>query len=204
MKTDTSEKGLETLIMRHMTGTDGLSSDPDMVGESAPNAGGSGWIAGHRKSYDREFAVDVEQLFAFLKTTQPEETAKLGIADDKDQKNIARQKFMARLQGEISRRGTIDVLRNGIKHGAHSFDLFYGTPSPENKKAVERHSQNRFSITRQLAYSREETKRALDLCAFINGLPVMTFELKNSLTKQRKLNTCSELEAVTAPYTTQK
>ena len=62
--------------------------------------------------------------------------------------------------------------------------MFYGTPSPENKKAVARHAENRFSITRQLHYSREETKRALDLCAFINGLPVMTFELKNSLTKQ--------------------
>ena len=43
---------------------------------------------------------------------------------------------------------------------------------------------NRFSITRQLYYSREQTKRALDLCAFINGLPLITFELKNSLTKQ--------------------
>lgn len=184
MKTDTSEKGLETLIMRHMTGVDGLSSEPDMVGESAPHAARSGWFAGRANAYDREFAVDVEQLFAFLRTTQPDETAKLGIVDFKDRKNIARQKFLARLQGEISRRGTIDVLRNGIKHGALSFDLFYGTPSPENKKAVERHAQNRFSITRQLAYSREETKRALDLCAFINGLPVMTFELKNSLTKQ--------------------
>jgi type I restriction enzyme R subunit len=76
------------------------------------------------------------------------------------------------------------VLRHGIKHGPLSFDLFYGTPSPENIKAVARHAANRFSITRQLAYSRDETKRALDLCAFINGLPVATFELKNSLTKQ--------------------
>ena len=97
---------------------------------------------------------------------------------------MARQKFLARLQGEITRRGVIDVLRHGIKHGALSFDLFYGTPSPENAKAVARHAANRFSITRQLHYSREETKRALDLCAFINGLPVATFELKNSLTKQ--------------------
>jgi len=185
MKTDTSEKGLETLIMRHMTGVGGLSSGAQgTVAEQSAPYGGSGWFAGHAASYDREFAVDVEQLFAFLIATQAKETAKLGIGDYKDKKAIARQKFLARLQGEISRRGTIDVLRNGIKHGALSFDLFYGTPSPENKKAVERHAQNRFSITRQLAYSREETKRALDLCAFINGLPVMTFELKNSLTKQ--------------------
>ena len=183
--TDTSEKSLETLIMRHMTGVDGFATgESGKLAEAKPNKGGSGWFAGKATSYDREFAVDVEQLFAFLHATQPEETAKLNIGDYKDKRAIARQKFLARLQGEISRRGTIDVLRHGIKHGASSFDLFYGTPSPENKKAVERHAQNRFSITRQLAYSREETRRALDLCAFINGLPVMTFELKNSLTKQ--------------------
>ncbi len=44
--------------------------------------------------------------------------------------------------------------------------------------------QNRFSVTRQLRYSRDETQLALDLGLFINGLPVATFELKNSLTKQ--------------------
>ena len=87
------------------------------VAETAPNTGGSGWFAGHATSYDREFAVDVKQLFAFLVATQPEETAKLCIGDYNDKKAIARQKFLARLQGEISRRGTIDVLRHGIKHG---------------------------------------------------------------------------------------
>ena len=95
-----------------------------------------------------------------------------------------RQKFLARLQGEITKRGVIDVLRHGIKHGQHEFDLFYGTPSPGNAKAAERFAQNRFSVTRQLRYSRDETQLALDLALFINGLPVATFELKNSLTKQ--------------------
>ncbi len=70
-------------------------------------------------------------------------------------------------------------------HGAHHhIDLFYGTPSPGNPKAAERFAANRFSVTRQLRYSRDETQRALDLGLFINGLPVATFELKNSLTKQ--------------------
>ena len=64
------------------------------------------------------------------------------------------------------------------------FDLFYGTPSPGNARAEKLHAQNRFSITRQLAYSMDETRRALDLGLFINGLPIATFELKNSLTKQ--------------------
>ena len=184
MKTDTSEKGLESLIMRYMTGTDGLDSGAvQTVAESAPAKGGSGWYAGHESSYDREFAVDTEQLFYFLSTTQPATFAKLGIGELKDKQSMARQKFLARLQGEITRRGVIDVLRHGIKHGALSFDLFYGKPSAENAKAVERHAKNRFSITRQLHFSKAN-KRSLDLCAFINGLPVITFELKNSLTKQ--------------------
>ena len=183
-KTDTTEKGLESLIMRHMTGADGLASGAaGAVAEAAPAKGGSGWFAGNDSAYDREFAVDSAQLFSFLIATQPEEWAKLGIANYKDKEGMARQKFLARLQGEITRRGVIDVLRNGIKHGALSFDLFYGTPSAENAKAVVRHAKNRFSMTRQLHFS-PENKRSLDLCAFINGLPVITFELKNSLTKQ--------------------
>ena len=94
------------------------------------------------------------------------------------------RKFLARLQGEISKRGTIDVLRKGIKHGPHHLDLFYGTPSPGNEKAQALYEQNRFSVTRQLRYSHDETQRSLDLALFINGLPVATLELKNSLTKQ--------------------
>ena len=103
----------------------------------------------------------------------------LDLSDD----SPTRRKFLARLQGEISKRGAIDVLRYGIKHGPHHIDLFYGTPSPGNP-AGERFAANRFSVTRQLRYSRDETQRALDLCFFINGLPVATFELKNSLTQQ--------------------
>ena len=76
------------------------------------------------------------------------------------------------------------MLRNGVRHGPHHIDLMYGTPSPENEKAKGLYGRNRFSVTRQLRYSRDQTQLALDLCLFINGLPVATFELKNSLTKQ--------------------
>lgn len=46
MSTDTTEKGLETLIMRHMTGTDGLAVAPNRVAERPPAYGGTGYIAG--------------------------------------------------------------------------------------------------------------------------------------------------------------
>ena len=67
-----------------------------------------------------------------------------------------RRKLLARLQGEISKRGVIDVLRKGVKDGPHHVELFYGTPSPGNPVAAERYAQNRFSVTRQLRYSRDE------------------------------------------------
>ncbi|MFA6240057.1 MAG: type I restriction endonuclease [Candidatus Hydrogenedentales bacterium] len=184
MTTDISEKGLETLIMRHMTGEDGLAVPPDRVAESSVPSGGTGYIAGSPQDYDRAHALDVTQLFAFLQVTQPDAFKKLGLGSYKDRRDINRLKFLARLSSEVGRRGVIDVLRKGVDHGPVHFDLFYGTPSPGNLKAEALHAQNRFSVTRQLAYSKDETRRALDLGLFINGLPIATFELKNSLTKQ--------------------
>jgi type I restriction enzyme R subunit len=184
MTTDTSEKGLETLIMRHMTGTDGLAVVANQVAEHPPSYGGTGYTAGCADDFDRAHALDVPQLFAFLRATQPEAFKKLALADANDARDINRLKFLARLSGEIGKRGVIDILRKGVDHGPVHFDLFYGTPSPGNAKAEKLHAENRFSITRQLAYSMDETRRALDLCLSINGLPIATFELKNSLTKQ--------------------
>lgn len=181
MTTDISERGLERLICTALTGSacDPSTSQPDTVGER-PAAYVAGWICGRSEDYDREYCVDLAQLNGFLRTTQPETADSLALADD----GPTRRKFLSRLQGEITKRGTIDVLRDGIKHGPHHLDLFYGTPSPGNPKAQERYAQNRFSVTRQFRYSRDETQVALDLGLFINGLPVATFELKNSLTKQ--------------------
>jgi type I restriction enzyme, R subunit len=181
MHTDTSEKGFEELIVAAMTAPAADEARP-LYREGEPTAlyGGTGWILGRWQDYDREYAVDLAQLAGFLAATQPNVAEALDI----DHPGPTRQKFLARLQGEITSRGTIDVLRRGVKHQQYPIDLFYGTPTPGNTRAEERFTQNRFSVTRQLRYSRDETQLALDLCLFINGLPVATFELKNSLTKQ--------------------
>ena len=159
--TDTTEKGLETLIV------ESLVHD-------------AGYVQGRSEDFDRDHAVDLAQLVKFIKATQPDAAQALGLDED----GPKRLQFLHRLQGEIARRGVIDVLRNGIKHGPISVDLFYGTPTPGNVKAEERFAANIFSVTRQLRYSKDETQLALDACLFINGLPIATFELKNRLTKQ--------------------
>jgi type I restriction enzyme R subunit len=180
MTTDTSEKGLEALIVADMTGRAAVPVGGGFSEEPEPFVGLHNWRLGNPQDYDRAWAVDLVQLRAFIAATQPTLPAALDLESD----SPARQKFLARLQGEIGKRGVIDVLRHGIKHGQHSVELFYGTPSLGNPKAAERFALNRFSVTRQLRYSRDDTAHALDLALFINGLPVATFELKNSLTKQ--------------------
>ena len=179
MTTDTSERGFERLICTALTGQPCDADGVGRVGER-PAAYGAGWICGDAQDYDREHCLDLAQLSAFLDDTQPDTAGLLGLAED----GPTRRKFLARLQGEITRRGTVDLLRKGVWHGPHRIDLFYGTASMGNETAARLYKQNRFSVTRQLRYSNDNSQLALDLCLFINGLPVATFELKNSLTKQ--------------------
>ena len=179
MTTDTTERGFETLICTAMTGRPCDPPHKHGVYER-PSAYSTGWLCGDPADYDREFCVDLAQLSTFLRTTQPDVAVSLALDED----GPTRRSFLSRLRGEISKRGSIDVLRNGIKHGPHALDLFYGAPSPENERAKDLYALNRFSVTRQLRYSSDNAQLALDLCLFINGLPVATFELKNSLTKQ--------------------
>jgi hypothetical protein len=164
--------------------TEGSELVHDYAEERAPDAPsqgkGTGWLNGDPKDYAREWCVDLAHVSAFLNATQPKTAAALDLPND----SPARRQFLSRLFNEIGKRGVIDVLRHGIKHGQHDITLFYGTSSPGNEKQAALNAQNRFSVARQLRYSRDETMRALDLGLFINGLPVSTFELKNSLTKQ--------------------
>ncbi|MCA9896131.1 MAG: type I restriction endonuclease subunit R, partial [Anaerolineae bacterium] len=160
-KTDTSEAGLETTIVNAMLER--------------------GWVQSHPGDYNREYALDLVQLEAFIQATQPDVLDHLSL----DPEEPAGRQFLARVQGEIAKNGVIKVLRDGVSHGRISeLRLFYGTPSEGNPTAQAQYAANRFSVTRQLHYSQDETRLALDLCLFINGLPVATFELKNSLTKQ--------------------
>ena len=138
MTTDISERGLERLICSALTGHPCDPPKAGTVGEPDTAYGGVGWSCGNAQDYDREFCVDLIQLAAFLHATQPKAAEALSLDTD----GPTRRKLLARLQGEISKRGTIDVLRHGIKHGAHDLDLFYGTPSPGNDKARERFEQN--------------------------------------------------------------
>lgn len=159
--TNTKESGLESLIVQWLVEHNGY--------EQGTNA-----------DYSRDRAIDETRLFRFLSDTQPDAMDLLGVFKS----DLKRRQFLDRLQGEIAKRGIIDVLRNGIKAYPANLILFYLTPNEHNAKAKVLYGKNIFSVTRQLQYSSDATRLALDLCIFINGLPIITFELKNQLTKQ--------------------
>lgn len=159
--TDKTEKGFETLIVNWLVEQNGYEQ-------------------GTNDDYSKEYAVDETRLFRFLNDTQPREMAKLG-ANNSDQK---KRQFLNRLSGEIAKRGIIDVLRNGVKAYPADLIMFYFTPTENNEKSKQMFEKNIFSVTRQLRYSIDASKLALDLCLFINGLPVVTIELKNHFTGQ--------------------
>lgn len=159
--TDKTEKGFETLIVNWLVDQNGYQQ-------------------GTNEDYNKEYAIDETRLFRFLNDTQPKEMAKLGV-NQSDQK---KRQFLNRLSREITRRGIIDVLRNGIKAYPADLILFYFTPTENNEQAKRLFDKNIFSVTRQLRYAIDASKLALDLCLFINGLPVITIELKNHFTGQ--------------------
>ena len=101
MTTDTSEKGLERLICAALTGA---PCDPPQGGRvrERPAGYGAGWICGDTQDYDREYCVDLAQLSAFLHASQPVAAESLDLGGD----SPTRRKFLARLQGEITKRGT--------------------------------------------------------------------------------------------------
>ena len=159
--TNTKESGLEALIVKWLVDHNGYEE-------------------GNNADYNKEYAIDETRLFRFLQDTQPDQMDKLGVFKSEQKK----RQFLNRLQGELAKRGIIDVLRNGIKVYPVDLIMFYLTPTENNVKAREMFEKNIFSVTRQLRYSQDAGKLALDMCLFINGLPVITFELKNQLTKQ--------------------
>ncbi len=182
MTTDTSERGLEELIVRTMTG------HIDAVALHVAHRDLRSGRRRHRLAARRPAGTTTATTASTSSSCVASSTA----TQPRTSSTRSRSAPTARRAGSSSpgsrarspSAASSTCCGNGIKHGPHHVDLFYGTPSPGNAKAVELFARNRFSVTRQLRYSTDETQLALDLGLFINGLPVATFELKNSLTKQ--------------------
>lgn len=179
MPTDTSEKGLETLIETSLLT--------------------SGYIKSESSNYNRTYCIDKTQLLQFLRTTQPTQISKLEI-------NYGirfEEKLFERISDQIKTKGIIEILRNGIKAGEVSLTLYYKQPASQlNPQAIQNYNQNIFSFTRQLHFSNDKKRQSLDIVIFINGLPLITFELKKNLTQQNVQNAMRQYQTDRDPKET--
>lgn len=133
--------------------------------------------------FDPTRGLDTAELFAFLGATQADtwDELKKRLGGDPD---MAQAKFADRVASEIDKRGTVDVLRQGVVDHGITIRLAYFKPAHGlTSDLVTRYNANRLTVTRQLPYEVASSK-TVDLGLFINGVPVATVELKNPLTGQ--------------------
>ena len=131
---DTSEKGLEDIIVAHLRDVNGYSQ-------------------GTSNDYDKTFALLPANVEAFLRKTQPEKVDELRIFSS----NIERNKFFTRLRDEITKRGITDVLRKGFRYITLHFDLYYPTPSELNPTAKRLYEDNSFIVILKMHFSLIDT-----------------------------------------------
>ena len=169
MPTDTSEKGLETLIEKYLLET-------------------NGYYRGMPSDYSTDYALDCDKLELFLRSTQ----------EDKVQRTVdfknphIRHSFFDRLKNEITKRGVIDVIRKGYNYNTTHFDMYYPFPSELSESGQSYYDRNIFSVTRQVHFSVANPDLSIDMVIFINGMPVITIELKNHYTGQTVLNAVAQ------------
>ena len=132
------------------------------------------------EQYDKQLCLIRQDVLDFIYATQPQEWDKFKKQHGKD----AHDRLFQRLAQQIQTRGTLDVLRNGLKANGSRFRLAYFRPSSGlNDELQKLYLGNLFSEIRQLKYS-VKNENSLDLVLFLNGLPIVTAELKNPLTGQ--------------------
>jgi type I restriction enzyme R subunit len=156
---------------------------PRYAAEGPPALGG--YLRRSSADYDESLCLDPEIVIRFIQATQPKEWSKV----KRQYGDKARQRFLHRLCQEIGKRGTLDVLRHGVKdRGAKIRLAYFEPPTGLNQALQKKYRANLFSVVRQLAYSADDRDKrhrlSLDLALFVNGLPLFTVELKNPLTGQ--------------------
>ena len=138
----------------------------------------NGYVQSSNSNYDKYNAIDKKMLFNFLENTQEKTMKKLKDIYGDEYK----QKIVKRLNKELARRSMIDVIKHGIKDYGEKLKLaYFKPPTGFNERLNELYNKNIFSVVDELIYF--DDKR-IDIVIFLNGLPIITMELKNQDTEK--------------------
>ena len=170
MPTNTSEKQLETILVSYLRDQHGYEE-------------------GVSENYNKNYALDTERVKRFLLSTQKQKVENTACFASE----VSERKFFTELAKQLANRGVTDVLRKGFRFISELFDMYYPLPSELNPTAQEMYAKNIFCITRQLFYSKENSN-SIDVMLSLNGLPLMTMELKNHYTGQTVENAVKQYQ----------
>ena len=139
-----------------------------------------GYTKGSQGNYDKTRAIDMDQLLNFVQETQEKEWNRY-VRNYGDE---APRKLYKRLNDEIESNGLLYVLRNGISdRGAKIKIAAFRPESTLNEKVIHDYQANRWTVTRQFAYS-AQNHNTLDMALSLNGVPIVALELKNQIKGQ--------------------
>lgn len=139
-----------------------------------------GYTKGNPKNFNRELALDIDTLIEFIKRTQPKKWERYETIYG----SLSEESFIKRFCKEVKTNGLLAVLRHGFKDRGIKFEVAYFKPAnTDNEERVKLYEENILHCTRQLHYS-VFNENSIDIVLFLNGIPVVSMELKCQFTGQ--------------------
>ena len=166
------EDAIEAALLRH--GPDEIGGAPPVASEDRIPYGDQGMQPGgylkrRHQDYDRTLCLLPNDVLDFVLATQPKEWEKLS----QHYGTQVKERFLKRVSSEIERRGSLNVLRTGVKDMGCTFRLAYFRPaSGLNEETRRLYMANFFAVVRQVHYS-TKNENSLDLVLFLNGIPTL-------------------------------
>ncbi|WP_300396189.1 DEAD/DEAH box helicase family protein [Henriciella sp.] len=178
MVSETNERALEAAIERKLAGL--TSEELKLSPSAAPQGLHHGYRIGKPQNFNKAFAIDEEMFWGFLEATQADELDKLKRSGPDWQRKV-----LERFDRLARKNGLLHLLKKGLSVDDAHLYLMYPAPLASSSEAVrENFESNIFSCTRQLTYSEINPLEEIDIVLFLNGMPIVTLELKNAWTGQ--------------------
>ena len=182
MTSKTNEQALESAIEKTLTGTC-LEELKENVGEPSTvyQTDDSLYRIGYASDYNKKYAIDEKLFWEFLESTQTVELEKIKRLSPNDWQ----LKILERFDRLIKKYGILHLLKKSFSiDDAHLYLMYPAPLASSSEKIKQDFASNIFSCMRQVQYSQENPREEIDMVIFINGIPLITFELKNAWTGQ--------------------
>ena len=149
-----------------------------------------GYEKGDPRKFDRKLALDTETFLKFLKISQPKQWERY----EKIYGTDSEKQVVERFCREVKMVGLLQVLRQGFTDRGVKFHAVYWKPETSiNTTTQEQFAANILHCTRQLHYSLSN-ENSIDIVLFVNGIPVVSMELKCQFTGQSTANAIEQYQ----------